>query len=436
MNSKARSLLLRFGLGLLTLLLTIAALWMLSRALYPTDRQLAAVALMQSNDAPPGRNAFPAVWTLERAVPEGEMAEVVRRDAHMLDQQPVIGGSDEPFEFESSAQDYPGLVPSVADQGLFCQSSSPGCIQRVRADLQSYRELVDRNRELLDRGEALFDYDYLHNLLPPRMAGPLPAFGSSRYLPTRHALWFVEGQTDRALAASCNAIRGWRRLAASSDMLLSQLIGQAYATRLHGAVLAEMLTELPLDHTLPSACASALVTPQPQELSLCSAMRGEYALSASIMQAVETNARVSETGITAFMSRFFYSARATNAENAEFMARSCSDEALQEIASDSPQADPPEPLGVLRLACLGNFIGCLLNGIAAPAWSSYRLQTQDYGARLSLLGTLLEARTRPGDDPATAAARVRQRLAKLSNRQRDYRLGADERSIEVAQFRP
>ena len=246
----------------------------------------------------------------------------------------------------------------------------------------------------------------------------------------------MEGQTDRALAASCEAIQGWRRLAAASDTLIGQMIGQAYAARLHGAVLAEMLAELPLDHVLPSACENALASPQARELSLCSAMRGEYALSASLMQAVEANARFSEIGIAAFMTRLFYSAEATNAENAVTMARSCSDEALQEIAADSPQVEPPEARGLLRLACLGNYIGCVLNGIAAPAYSSYRLQTQDYGARLSLLGTLREARTRPGGDPATAAARVRQRLAELSSRQRDYRLGSDGRSIEVSLFRP
>lgn len=72
------------GLVLLTLLLLAALLWVLSRVVYPTAAQREAVASMSDLGQPEGRNAFGLLWTIDRAVPESEISQVIETDKHFI----------------------------------------------------------------------------------------------------------------------------------------------------------------------------------------------------------------------------------------------------------------------------------------------------------------------------------------------------------------
>src|SRR6056297_2198995 len=102
----------RLGVGLLAVVAVMAVLWSISRALYPTDEQLEALAIMQMPAPPEGDNAFAALWTLDRAVPQEGMRQVIEIDAARIAELPQFAGSDATAEFVSAAEQYPDLAPS------------------------------------------------------------------------------------------------------------------------------------------------------------------------------------------------------------------------------------------------------------------------------------------------------------------------------------
>src|SRR5699024_8884472 len=135
-----------------------------------------------------------------------------------------------------------------------------------------------------DRIERLHEFDYLQSDFPYRSVAPIPAYQNVSYPRTRHAVRFVQGQTRQALAATCREIATWRRLGANTDRLIARMIGVASATDQNGYALANMLAEIPLDQPLPEPCGQALAPPDVDELSLCSALHGEFELNAAIMR--------------------------------------------------------------------------------------------------------------------------------------------------------
>ncbi|MBL37684.1 MAG: hypothetical protein CMP07_04670 [Xanthomonadales bacterium] len=425
----------RLGIALLALLAVLAVLWGLSRALYPTAEQRDALALMQQPPPPPGENAFAAMWTLDHAVPAEEMAGIVGHDSERLEALQATRALDEsdPAGFESARDQYPDLSPSESDRMMFCAARDGNCLERVGEDPAGYRELVERNRQLIDRGDALADYDHYRSLLPANWETLSPPLSAARFPATRQALWFVEGRTDEALAATCRNIAGWRRLTESADQLVVRMLGQLFVTELHGSLLAEMLAEMPADHPLPANCKPALAAPTPSELSLCRAMRGEYAFGAWAMESIETLDNSNLGPLGRLRSAILFSAEATNAERAVHFAQTCSDAELSRIVADIPEVDAPEPAGLIRLACVGNFIGCALNGIAAPAYTDYRLRAQDYGARLELLATLTWLREN-AERPGPIDELLDQRPESLRSPTRRVEIGEDGDSLRVRMF--
>lgn len=425
----------RLAVAVLAIIALLAALWGVSRALYPTDEQLAAVAVMQMRQPPEGENVFAAIWTLRHAVPMDEMAAVVERDKQRLEGILATRDSDgvDPAGFESVVEQYPDLSPPENDRRMFCAARDGSCLERVREDVAGYRELVARNRQLIDRGDALAGYDHYRNLMPATWGSPLPPFSPARFPATRQALWFIDGRIEEALAATCRNIAGWRRLTASADQLVARMLGQLYTTDLHGRLLAQMLAELPLDHPLPAYCKAALVAPKTSELSLCLAMRDEYTSGASAMEAIETSGNTGLGPLDRLKGSFLFNAEATNAERAVQLAQLCSDTELARLAEDLPAIDAPEPAGLIRLACVGNFIGCVLNGIAAPAYTDYQLRAQDFGAQLELLATLVWLREN-ADRSARLESLLTSRPDALKSPTRQVEIGEDGDSLHIRMF--
>jgi len=252
---------------------------------------------------------------------------------------------------------------------------------------------------------------------------------------TRHALWFVDGRVDKALAASCRAIDSWRRLGASGDTLIWRLIANANAVQNHGELLAAMLAGLPVDHPLPPACEPALAPPGPRELTTCTAMRGELELMKTTTPAMLEEANEPWLSMLAF--RFGYNFEASHAALAERLAPICSEREIERIAADNPDIERPAPENhsIWRFECLGNYIGCATKSIAAtaPAYDSYRLRMQDFGARIELLATLAWLR-KNADRPGRLDSLLDMRPEALKSPTRQVEIGENGNSIGIRMF--
>jgi hypothetical protein len=263
----------------IALLLLAAVLWAAARLMPLSAPQRAAIAMLEQTPEHEGGNAFGLLWTLSHAVPEDRIDAVLAEEARRITQFRTVplepGMNSEPVD--RARDDYPELDVTEADRALFCGERDASCLARVENDPEAYRALIDRHAPRLQRIDALSDYGHLDQ--PWRYAfdashtPPLAGLGDTR---TRDALLFVEGRIDEALTHSCRAIDSWRRLGRSADSLILRLIANAYAIRHHGVQLAEMLARLPAEQSLPSICDQALTPPEPAELSLCNAMRGEF----------------------------------------------------------------------------------------------------------------------------------------------------------------
>lgn len=397
-----RSIFKRSAMVLIGVVLLAALLWTVARALPLTAEQRAAIALLEQAPEFPGRNAFGLLWTMGNAVPadriEAVLAEDARRIAEFRSLPPNPSMPTAPVEW--AREDDPAVEISKADRALFCGERDASCIERVTNDTEAYRALIERHGARLDRIESLADYGHID--LPWSYGfdfldiPPLGGFGDTR---TRHALRFVEGRIDQALALSCRAIDTWRRLGRNSDSLILRMTANAYAIRHHGAQVAEMLAAVPPGQPLPAACETALAPPEPAELSLCNAMRGEFEIvrdSERMVRAAAAQTWFGELGLLG------YDFEAMGGSIAENHARQCTDAALARIEQDLPKALPPEASS-WRFSCLGNLIGCRLEALTTPNYNDYHVRMLDFGFQLRALATLAWLHREHPGEPVTEA---------------------------------
>lgn len=413
------------------LLAVFIVAWMISRAMYPTDAQRDAMAEMEQPADADGRNAYALLWTLDRDVPEPQLDAVMSEDVRRYSERPPLRESKEGEirTIESAAEGYPDLGPSPADQAMFCASRNEDCLARVREDLDAYVALIQRNRKLLDRVERLNEYDHVRTLLPFRMDTPLPSHQAAAYLRTRHAVRFAQGQTQEALADTCRRIATWRRLGANADTLITRLVGAAFATRLYGETLANMLSELPIDEPLPNACSAALAPPTVEDVSICTAVRGEYSMMASAVREFPPSG---EHG--GFMDRLAWSLMfdedTTLAMSAEGLRSLCGEAEQERLRDDRGELPDLQYESMWRFECLGNFIGCTMNAMGWPGYDDYRLRLQDYGMQLRALGTLAWMR-RNHDEAQSPRQLLTARPDDLKSPERDLSFGPEGGTLRV-----
>ena len=390
-----RRWLLRIGVALLALVVTLAAVWGASRLLGPTSEQRRAVDVFEQLPPPQGSNAFPALWLLQWDVPEAEQAAIVAEDAERFRALPPPGDPARGAAgFRSvAAERYEDLEAALAAEPASCEMREDGCLDRVRAERDAHAARLEQSAHLVDRVQAVFDHDHYRNLLPPALDTPFPRLQLMTLAQTRHALQFVDGDVDAALAGTCRRVDGWRRLAGNADSLIVTMYAAA-GIQGDGRLLADMLAELPPDHALPSNCTAALAPLQAGDLTLCPAMRGEWELGTSALDALET-----EMGLAHRARQWLlWDREATVALSARNLAWPCGEEAEQAMAEDRPMRAPLQD-GGWRFECVANVMGCVLMDIATPAYADYGLRLQDAGAQIRVLRTLgwLRGRSAAGD---------------------------------------
>ena len=406
-------------------------LWTWSRLQPPASGQRDAVALLQPSPQPAGRNAFAALWLLGRDVPEARLQRVAAADMQRIRGELAWSPDAAPAgPGKGAAAQYRDLQLNDADRALFC-SLHDDCLQQVRADPDGHAALVARHGVLLDRIEALSGYDFYRSQAPFDPRAPIPMFSLAHLGITHAAQAYASGDLDAGLARACTGVRTWRTLGADADSLIVKMLGVGLATDGHGRLLAQMLAELPAGHPLPHACEAALVPVSMDELSICEAMRGEYASSAAALDAID-NPRFAGP-LQAALNRLVYDPEKSRALTAGKFARACSNEVRAMLAADERWNWSQQPRSRWRMECVANLAGCILADIAAPAYAGYGQRAQDGGARLDLLRGIASLHGVDGD-ASMREARLRRFWADTRSRNRELRFVDGGRAVEVRQF--
>lgn len=424
------------GLGLLGLVLLVAMAWTASRLRGPTPDQREALARFQLPYAADGRNAYPLAWLLQWDVPDAEQEAITAEDAARFDALPAPGdpqrGAAVAAYRSVAAERHPDLSASLAAEPASCALRESGCLARVRADRDAHAARLAAAGRLVDRADAIAGYGHYRHLLPAAMDVPFPPLQYLSLPMTRHALQFVDGDAASALAGSCRALEGWRRLANATDSLVFAMYATA-AVNGNADLLAEMLAELPPDHALPAECGAALAPLRDEEFDLCPAMQGEWLWVRSAEAWLQPD--LSWSGRARM--RLVYDRDATAALQAEYLGWPCREEIARMRIADARAEVPERRSGSMRFECWANPAGCILGEIAAPAYAAYVWRMQDAAARIRVLQSLAWMRERAAaGDGRDARALLGARPAHLQGGHRALELDGDGTALRMELFHP
>ncbi len=421
----------RMAVGFVVMVLVVGAvgvgLMTASRMRAPSAEQQAALELLKQVPAE-GSNAYAALLLMPYDVPEAEVEALARAEAERFSRMPVMAGN---YRLEVP---HARVVTDVSKTG-YCSWNDDNCLEKVRANRDVIALRLGQQQALLQRIEMLSRHGHYRSLMEARLDAPVPGIQVLNAAITSHALQYIDGDVDSALAGVCGQVRTWRTLAPNADSLMASMMGARIiegSTRL----LAQMLEPLPANHPLPPVCAVAFAAPAPGELSLCEAMRGEARMSRSFRErhSLETakGSRLQRAG-----QGVFYDQAMTDARMALHFAHPCSAEAQEQIRRDVPvtPVQRPREQAPWGLDCAGNAVGCILADIAAPTYVDYPLRLQDAGMALRAMGTLLWIRERrAAGDTRTVEELVAQQPDGLASASRPVQVVEGGSVLQVARF--
>lgn len=417
------------ALGVLGLLI---GLWVISRMQGLSASQKEALALMQERaPVPAGGNAYPALRLLAYDVPDSQLQAVTEADLAQTKLVPSPAG-DGTFVMEprTAVVAFANLAPSKADAALFCASRGDDCLDMVRSDPVVYAGLIERNQTLLDRVVALQRYGHYRSLETDPIQSSLQPLQYPAFDLTRVAWQFSNGEVDDALAGACDGAAAWRRLAAHSDSLLARSISIGNVDG-YARLLARMLGEVPTSHALPASCSVAFAPPKVEDAALCTAMRGELAMSDQLMRKHLAEGAVSR--LQAIAVGLTLDPNKTQALFAANQAWACTDDTKALLQQDQRIPHPGPAPGLTRLECVANPAGCVHAQVALPAYRDYQWRAQDYAARLELMAALLWLRSN-----AAADAPLQDQLTRYWEQQRrgqrELRFIEDGRAVTLEQW--
>lgn len=422
------------SLSLCALLVLLSITWVVSRAMYPTEAQRQAISEMESLPEHEGENAFPLLWSLGYDVPDSELDQVLEEDVRRFSETPIWPEPDEgavPPYFESVRTDYPDLSPSADDRRMFCGERDENCLEKVRRDLDAYNALIDRNRALLDRAARLQEFEFVRSPFPPRQTAPFPSYQNAAYLRTRHAVEFASGNERKAIASVCREIQTWRRLSANSEVLIDRFFGIENASKRNGALLANMLAERPVDEPLQAPCDSALSPPELADVSICNAMRGEFARIALFARNLD---QYNDGSLESLMLPVLFDAEATLGRDAEDYGRFCEEAANARLLADRRPVETSRP-SIVRFDCVSNYYGCAWSASSSAGYADYQDRTLDHGARLRVLGTLAWMH-RHAEDGRSPKELLNARPDALKSPERDIVFGPEGQTLRVPLYQP
>ncbi len=421
----------RMAVGFVVMVLVVAAIGLglvtASRMRAPTAEQQAALELLKPTP-PEGSNAYPAILLMPYEVPEAEVEALARAEAERFNGT-AIGTIDFELQVPWDRTDPPRAEPAN------CSWRESGCLDKVRGNRDAFAERLAPRQALLQRIGNLSRHGHYRSLMDPRMDVPFPEFQMLNASTTHHALQYVDGNVESALAGVCGDALTWRTLAPNADSLIASMIGVAVIEG-STSLFADMLAPLPADYPLPSVCAAAFAAPAKGELSLCQAMRGEAVFSGSAGDMMSAEA-MKQSPLQRAWQGVVYDQEKTAAMMAPNFAWSCTEEVQEQIDLDVPALHPARTRqpSAWRFECAGNAAGCILADIAAPAYGDYTLRLQDAGMALRTMGTVLWIRERrAAGDTRTVAELVANQPPALTSASRQVEVVEGGTALQVARF--
>mgnify|MGYP003408138311 FL=1 len=211
------------------------------------------------------------------------------------------------------------------------------------------------------------------------------------------------------------------------------MVGSAYAGETYPALFLEMLVETPREVALPAACTEAFAPLSDAEVSLCQAMRGEFAYQDSAVGLIGTAAFKSDESFPDALLPLVFSKEMTLADGAEALGHFCLPEMQRDMRDDLLMPWPQTRSGVWRLQCVSNAMGCMLGEIALPAFDGYSARILDDNAHLRLIALLVRMRTDTGD-ARPISVRMRAMQDEVGSSVRELSLGADGRTVRMHNY--
>ena len=423
------------GVAVMLALVVIAAvLFGIARWRVPTQVQREALARMQL-PPDPANNGYAAFRYLAYAVPDGAHDALMQEEAAAVRAWLATRAPDEtqpPTTLDIAAQRYGPRNDRPATPAN-CDLHKGGCLDTVRADRAGYAQRLADEAGQIARIEALQAYDAI--AVPTDMfdlfavTSLLHPGSSPGILVTERAFDFAEGRTDAAMGALCTDVTTWRRLGTHTNNLVASMIATSTVSA-HARLFGDMLAELPPDHALPGACDTAFAPPTAAELSMCNAMRGEFAYGRMLSDLFLPPSG----GLDDALGWFTFDREATDALLAQQFEAVCLPEADLANTRDEPAAlpAPPQPSS---FDCLGNAAGCILAAIGSPSLDTYLQRRQDLGAALRLADTARRLHL-AHPDPRPLAERIRDADAAWSHSPRALRITADGSALELPLYAP
>lgn len=339
-----------------------------------TPPQREALAEMERPVELPGRNAFAAMMLLRYPLGEAELTALEQPGSWSgIAVDSTNGMLTLPKDFERHlVGDLAPFEPNL--DGAPCSGDRP-CLSAVEAAGDDASAWVEGHRAWLDRIDRLSTYGHYRSLLPATLSWP-EALGDVRTaLRSDRATQFVTGELSRSLSQVCGDIGAWRQLAAHSESLVVWLGAQRVAEG-QMELFAEMLDRWAAGTVLPAACEVALAPPSQEEMSTCTAMRGEYAIGKEMRAHPENEVDGQLAGV-------LYRADMNNALAADALLRICKGGE----ATHDDQRTPRPPMWT-RLECVRNATGCILIDLAEPAYATYVARAKAFGDHVRLTATL------------------------------------------------
>ena len=381
--------------GIAVLVVGAIAVYVWSRAAPLTPAQREALELLRKQPPYPGRNAFAALWLLDRDTPTNDDAvqAIAATDARSFAERmrETNGGldvkEDDGVWTAPSASRFARLLKSREGDPAWCKPVEwMQCLQQVRAEPDAYAELLERHKALSSRIDALAQYERYESGFAPSATAPLPPFQHLLSLPlTRQALAIAQGDAASALRLGCDNLQLGTMLATRSRDLVSGMVG-AKLIAAQAQALAWITAAFP-DQAIPENCVPATAALPVADFDLCPHMHGVWEDHRSMMFPA---GRISGASILVL------DVEKTLARYADAYAETCRATARQHLLRDLPVPDPPaESSSLLNRECLANLVGCKLSDIARPTFAGYQRRLQDAWAIRQALRSLLWLHAQP-----------------------------------------
>lgn len=422
-------------LGLVAVVLLVSRLWPASAL-----QKQARAALEQPLDWP-GANAWALLETLEHdgldmAQRQALVDERVRRfERWILNKQASISRDDPLVQLPAGIVALVPQPPALGGDSVRWQSSDvlchrsqvADCLDKVRQAPDAVAAELATRQPRLQRVAQLAAYGHVRSPYPADASMPFPhTLGGLFDSLTGHALAHAKGSSTQAMAGLCRDIGTGRMLLGHSDSILVAMTGQSMLEA-NTLLLAQILAELPPTTPLPDSCAAALLPLSVEQMSLCTPVRGDYAMVAAVTRQSYEQELADIPG-----GSWLFNVDKTLNRNAVYMGQGCLAPLRQRMVQDMPAQPDLAVSSIWRIECPANAIGCILTGIAGPAYTDYILRAQDVGAQQRLLATLVWLRAQPADEPL--AQRLLRLPPELISPQRPIRLSADGRALQVDSY--